>query len=152
MSAAAGERNANPAAATGRPMSAQTFVVTIHVPARPEYVPILRAACGQLAPLLDCTLEEVVDLWLAVDEATGFLLRNCVAVSRGAEQDDLSATFVITGPGLRITLSRTADVSVRPDDDDFGWAILTALVDSFTWGVRGSTVRVDIRKQHAGGR
>ncbi|GAA1987123.1 ATP-binding protein [Catenulispora subtropica] len=127
-------------------------VVTIRIPADPEYVSILRAACGQLAPRLGCTPAEIADLRLAVDEACGLLLRHCVRLRRGTDGDGLAATFVADGPALFITLSMEADAFVTPDAGEFGWTILTALVDGFTWHVDGSTVRVEIRKTQAAGR
>lgn len=127
-------------------------VIAVRVPLRPEYVGILRAACAQLAPLLGCGPAEIADLRLAVDEASGLLLRNCVWLGNGPEQDCLAATFTVEGPALNITLATEADASIAPDDGEFGWAILTALVDEFTWRVEGSTVRVEIRKLRADGR
>jgi serine/threonine-protein kinase RsbW len=127
-------------------------VVAIRVPLRPEYVGILRATCAQLAPLLGCGPLEVADLRLAVDEASGLLLRNCVWIGHGPDQGCLTATFAVEGSSLSITLATEAEVSIAPDDGEFGWAILTALVDEFTWRVEGSTVRVEIRKRRADGR
>lgn len=127
-------------------------VVAIQVPLRAEYVGILRATCAQLAPLLGCGPTEVADLRLAVDEASGLLLRNCVWIGRSPDHDCLAATFAVDGSGLHITLETEADASIAPDDGEFGWAILTALVDEFTWRVEGSTVRVEIRKLRAAGR
>lgn len=128
-------------------------VVVIAIPARPEYLALLRAACAHLAPALGCTLAETENLRLAVDEASGFLLRNCILpCDRGPEQEELSATFVVDGSALRIILELEAEVFVPPDGDEFGWAILTALVDDCSWCVEGATARVEIRKQRRGGR
>lgn len=74
-------------------------VVAILVPRRPEYIGIVRAACAQLAPLLGWGPGEIADLRLASDEACGLLVRKCITLDHGAGQDDLSATFVIDGPG-----------------------------------------------------
>jgi len=126
--------------------------VAIHVPARPEYIALLRAACGQLAPLLGCSAIEIADLRLAVDEATGFLLRNCITPSRPTEPEGLAATFIVDGAKLRVTLEMAADIFVPPDADDFGWAVLTALVDDLGWCIEGSNVRVEIGKQRADAR
>lgn len=126
-------------------------VVAIRVPLRAEYVGILRAACVQLGPLLGCGAAEIEDLRLAVDEASGLLLRNCVTADHDAEQETLAATFAIAGPGLHITLATEADASVAPDDGEFGWAVLSALVDEFSWRVEGSTVCVEIWKLHVDG-
>lgn len=136
-------------AASGGIASWPSAVVAVRVPLRPEYVGILRATCAQLAPLLGCGPVEVADLRLAVDEASGMLLRNCVWVDRGPERDCMAATFAVESSGLHITLAAEADASIAPDDSEFGWAILTALVDEFTWQVEGSTVRVEIRKRRA---
>jgi len=139
-------------APSGRIAPGPSPVVAIRVPLRAEYVGILRAACAQLAPLLGCGPPEVADLRLAVDEASGLLLRNCVWLGHGLDQDCLTATFAVEDSGLHITLTTEADASMAPDDGEFGWAILTALVDEFTWRVEGSTVRVEIRKRRADGR
>jgi len=128
-------------------LGSRRAVVAIHVPAHPEYVALLRAACGQLAPLLGCSVPETADLRLAVDEATGFLLRNCITPSRRAGGEGLAATFVVDGEGLRVTLAMEADVFVPPNGDEFGWAILTALVDDLAWCVEGSNVQVRIGKR-----
>lgn len=133
----------------GGSVSAQSVVVAIHVPMQPEYIGILRTTCAQLAPLLGCGPTEIADLQLAVDEASGLLLRNCITLGHGSGHDALSATFTVTSPGLHIALATEADASLAPDDGEFGWAILTALVDEFAWRVEGSTVRVEIRKLHA---
>lgn len=127
-------------------------VVTIRIPADPDYVPILRAACGQLAPRLGCTRTEATDLRLLVDEACGLLLRNCIRLPRGVEEDGLTAVFVVDGTTLRITVSMEADAVTTPDDDEFGWTILTALADAFAWRVDESAVSVEIVKRHADGR
>lgn len=138
--------------APGETESSQTDTVAIRIPADPEYVPILRAACSQLAPRLGCTLAETADLRLAVDEACGLLLRNCIRISRMSDDDGLRAVFVVDGGVLHLTLTMVADAFATPDDDEFGWTILAALVDDFSWRAVGSTVRVQIRKTHAAGR
>ncbi|NUP51871.1 MAG: anti-sigma regulatory factor, partial [Catenulispora sp.] len=127
-------------------------VVEIRIPADPEYVPLLRAACGHLAPRLGCTLAEISDLRLAVDEACGLLLRNCITLSREEGQDCLTATFTVDEQALRVTVGMHADAFAMPHDDEFGWTILTALVEGFAWRVEGATVQVEILKTHAAGR
>ncbi|MEY9908284.1 hypothetical protein ABIA35_004517 [Catenulispora sp. MAP12-49] len=137
-----------------RPGGSETgrTVVTIHIPARPEYIAVLRGACGQLAPRLGCSPAETADLQLVVDEACGFLLRNCLTAGDPDHDGGLAAAFVVEGPSLHITLEMQADVFISPDDDEFADAILTALVDHFAWHVEDSAVRVEIRKQRADGR
>jgi len=133
--------------------STPAAVVTIRIPADPDYVPILRAACGQLAPRLGCTRSETADLRLAVDEACGLLLRNCIRLRRGIEEEDgLTAVFVVDRTSLRVTVEMQADAATTPDADEFGWTILTALVDGFAWRVDETAVSVEIVKKHADGR
>ena len=135
------------------------IVTTIRIPALPEYVAVLRAACEQLAPRLGYTPEETADLGLAVDEACGFLLRNCIPGSGvaggpagGVEKDGgLVAAFVVEGQGLHIRVKMQADIFFSPDDDEFGLPILAALVDDFSWRVDDSAVRVELRKLRADG-
>ncbi|MFL6114317.1 MAG: ATP-binding protein [Catenulispora sp.] len=129
----------------------EAVVVAIRIPPDPDYVPILRAASAQLATKLDCTPTEIADLRLAVDEACGLLLRNSITLYRGsgAEGEGLSALFVVRGPILRITFSLAADAVATPETGEFGWTILTALVDGFTWRVEGSEVRVELTKRRA---
>jgi len=38
-----------------------------------------------------------------------------------------------------------------PRRDEFGWTVLTALIDAFTWRVEGP-VQVEILKEYAAGR
>ena len=138
-----------PPARTG----SERVVVVIAIPARPEYLTLLRVACAHVAPLLGCTLAETADLRLAVDEASGFLVRNCITPPAGdGKPDNLTAAFVVDGSTLHITLEREAEVFLPPDGEEFGWAILTALLDDCAWCVEGSTARVEIRKQRAEGR
>ncbi|MEY9935472.1 hypothetical protein ABH926_010154 [Catenulispora sp. GP43] len=151
MTPAVAMDHGSPQARPGEPESGRT-VVTIHIPAQPEYIAVLRAACGQLAPRLGCGSAETADLQLAVDEACGFLLRTCLTAGGDPEQDGgLAASFVVAGPSLHITVQTQADVFISPDDDEFAGPILTALVDDFAWHVEGSAVRVEIRKQRADG-
>lgn len=147
----AGPRDA-PTDGPGTTPTPTPATVTIRIPADPEYLPLLRAACGHLAPRLGCSLAEIADLRLAVDEACGLLLRNCLILNRGSADDGLTAVFVIDETALRITVGMPADAFATPDDDEFGWTILNALVDGFRWRVEGSTVQVEILKKNAAGR
>jgi serine/threonine-protein kinase RsbW len=140
------------------PRSARTIPATdadtvlIRVPPDPDYLPVIRSASAHVGTKLGCTLSEVSDLRLAVDEACGLLLRHTVRLPRAGADGDLECRFVLEGPSLRVLLSVPAHDTARPDDDEFGWTILTALVDDFVWRVEDSTVHVEILKRRAGGR
>lgn len=139
-----------------------TETVMIQVPADPDYLPVIRSASAHLATRLGCTLPEVADVRLAVDEAGGLLLRHTVRELRtadGAAADgaadapdgDLECRFVLDGSALQVVLSRQARDVATPRKDDFGWTILSALVDDIVWRVEGPAVRVEILKRRAGG-
>lgn len=131
---------------------AEAETVVIQVPADADYLPVIRSAAAHVATKLGCTLPEVADLRLAVDEACGLLLRHTVQERRQVGRaDDLESRFVLGRRGLRVVLSVRALDAVRPQDDDFGWTILSALVDDIVWRVDGPTAYVEILKLRASG-
>jgi len=130
---------------------AEPETVLVRVPADPDYLAVIRSASAHVATKLGLTLSEVADLRLAVDEASGLLLRNTVGDRRDPGAGDLECRFVLEPSVLRVVLSRQAQGVARPEDDDFGWTILTALVDDIIWRVDGSTVHVEIVKRRTAG-
>ncbi|WP_370378867.1 ATP-binding protein [Catenulispora sp. GAS73] len=126
--------------------------VLIRVPADPDYLAVIRSAAAHVATRFGLPLPEVADLRLAVDEACGLLLRHTVrdgpAVD-GAGVGDLECRFVLDASTLRVVLGRRARNSAPPQSDEFGWAILSALVDDIIWRTEGSTVQVEILKRRA---
>jgi hypothetical protein len=64
---------------------------------------------------------------------------------------DLVCRFVLDGTSLRVVLSRDARNTASPQDDEFGWTILSALVDDILWRVEGPTVHVEILKRRTAG-
>ncbi|WP_194916463.1 ATP-binding protein [Catenulispora rubra] len=132
--------------------------VLIQVPADADYVAVIRSAAAHVATRFGGTLSEVADLRLAVDEACGLLLRHTVRhivrhtardrpAAAGAGVGDLECRFVLDASTLRVVLGRQAWTSAPPQDDDFGWTILSALVDDIVWRAEGSTVQVEILKR-----
>jgi serine/threonine-protein kinase RsbW len=126
--------------------------VLIRVPPDAGYLAIVRSASAHIATKLGCTLSEVADLRLAVDEACNLLLRHTVRDWRADGTGDLECRFVLDGSGLRVVLDIQVLDAERPEDDGFGWTILSALVDDIVWHVEGSTVHVEIVKRHVAGR
>ena len=137
---------------------AEPETVLVRVPADPDYLAVVRSAGAHVATKFGCTLSEVADLRLAVDEAGGLLLRDTVGDRQGPGAGDLECRFVLADSVLRVVLSRqaqdVADIAgiARPEDDDFGWTILSALVDDILWRVDGPTVRVELVKRRPAGR
>ena len=130
----------------------ETEAVLIQVPADPDYLAVIRSAGAHVATKFGCTLPEISDLRLAVDEACGLLLRNTVRDRQADGAGDLHCRFVLGGPALRVVLSLRARDAVRPETDEFGWTILSALVDDIVWRVDGPIVHVEIVKRRADGR
>lgn len=132
--------------------AAAAETVLVRVPADPDYLAVVRSASAQVATKFGCTLPEVADLRLAVDEACGLLLRHAVPDPRGGGAGDLECRFVLDGPELRVTLGMPARDVARPEQDEFGWTILSALVDDIVWRVEDTTVCVEILKRRPAGR
>ncbi|MEZ0107634.1 serine/threonine-protein kinase RsbW [Catenulispora sp. EB89] len=120
--------------------------VVISVPADPDYLAVVRSACAQVGAKLSWGLAEVSDLRLAVDEACGLLLRHAVGARSDEEEANLRCRFAISPSSLRATVSLRAEGFASPDTQEFGWTIVTALVDDFTWNIDGATAHVEIVK------
>lgn len=129
-----------------------TETVLLRVPADPDYLAVIRSASAHVATKFGCTLPEVSDLRLAVDEAGGLLLRHTVPQRPAGGAADLECRFVLEPEVLRVFLSLQAQDVAEPADDDFGWTILSALVDDIRWRAEGPTVRVEILKRRSAGR
>jgi serine/threonine-protein kinase RsbW len=135
-----------------RTSSAAEAEVLIRVPPDVGYLTIIRSASAHVASKLGCTLAEVSDLRLAVDEACNLLLRHTVRDRRTDGAGDLECRFLLEGTGLRVLLGLQARIADRLEDDGFGWTILSALVDDIVWFVDGSMVNVEILKRRTAGR
>ena len=133
------------------PAGPEAETVVIQVPADADYLPIIRSASAHVATKLGCTLSEVADLRLAVDEACGLLLRHTVRDRQAGGAGDLVCRFILDVTALRAVLSRQARNAAPPQSDEFGWTILSALVDDILWRVDGPTVHVEILKRRAAG-
>src|SRR5438552_16182011 len=102
--------------------------VVVSVPARPEFMQLLRAAVGSIAARLDFTYEAIDDLRIAVDEACARIL------SVPGEPTTLS---------LRITPGETAvEVLAYTDGSGQNWppdrfdeSLTAKILDALTDGV-----------------
>ena len=148
------EAEAGPQARSAAQEQAQpeAETVLIRVPPDPDYLAVIRSASAHVATKYGCTLSEVADLRLAVDEACGLLLRYTVRDRQADGAGDLECRFVLGGPALRVLLGLRARDAARPEADEFGWTILSALVDDLLWRVDGERVQVEIVKRRAAGR
>jgi len=95
--------------------------VELRLPAESAYVAVLRMTTAGLAARLDFTLDDIEDLRMAVGEA-------CALVLEHADPGgDLYATFDLSDGSIRVAVSADSSTDDDPDEDSFGWQVLTAL-------------------------
>lgn len=122
-------------------------MVVITVPARAEFLHIVRTVVGSVAARHDLTIDAIEDLRIAVDEACAQLL-----VARGTA---VTVTLAAADGGLEATCSTDADVPVWPPDGvehSLASQVLQGLADSVAWerSAAGPSVRVGKRAVQAG--
>lgn len=130
-------------------LSPSVDVVRITVPARAEFLHVVRTVVGSVAARHDLTIDAIEDLRIAVDEACAQLL----AVRGGHVTVAISGT----AEGVETVCSTDADVAVWPPEGvqhSLATQVLQGLTDSVAWerSAAGPAVRVGKRSAGAGGR
>ncbi|SDJ31064.1 serine/threonine-protein kinase RsbW [Frankineae bacterium MT45] len=117
--------------------------VELTLPAKPEYVSVLRSLAATLAARCDLTVDEIDDLRIAVDEAVGLLLPHSTA------DTPLKSWFRMTPGGIEITTTVCAESGAEPDRVGFAWTVLEAVSDELGVEHHGEelTIRVTKRRQ-----
>jgi len=121
--------------------------VTVSVPARPDFIHVLRSVVGAVAARADFTFDAIDDLRLAVDEASAQLL------SFSAPATNLTLRITLTDEGgMDVVASTDADVtsgSWPPDgaERSLTWQVLSALADEAQFERDGSGPALRIRKR-----
>lgn len=122
--------------------------VTVSVPARPDFVRLLRAVVSSVGARLDMTYDRIDDLRIAVDEACAQLLATPAS----------TITMRVTPGDTRVGVLVCADAEVDagtwppPDvEDSLAWRILAGLADDvrFEMSDDGPAVRVDVEARPA---
>lgn len=103
-------------------------VVELEVPADPAYVVVVRTATAGLAARLDLTLDRIEDLRIAVDEACTLLIR------RPEHAGGAHITCLFSLEASALTCDLTGPDVELPEPSAYGWAVLSALVDSLESG------------------
>jgi serine/threonine-protein kinase RsbW len=101
--------------------------VTVSVPARPEFVHVLRSVIASVAARADLTYDQIDDLRLAVDEACAQLL-----TLRGTPGALLLRVRALEGGGLEIVASIDIEGVAWPPagaERTLTWQVLSALAD-----------------------
>ncbi len=106
--------------------------VELRLPAESAYVAVLRMTTAGLAARLDFTLEDIEDLRMAVGEACALVLEN--ADTGGA----LRAHFELRDGSIRVAVAADTSSKADPDEDSFGWQVLTALTSEVKTSREGS--------------
>jgi serine/threonine-protein kinase RsbW len=124
-------------------------VVHITVPARAEFLHVVRTVVGSVAARHDLTIDAIEDLRIAVDEACAQLL-----TVRGGH---VTVTIAGTEEGVETVCTTDADVAVWPPEGvqhSLATQVLQGLTDSVAWelSATGPAVRVGKRGAGAGGR
>jgi serine/threonine-protein kinase RsbW len=130
-------------------LSPSVDVVRITVPARAEFLHVVRTVVGSVAARHDLTIDAIEDLRIAVDEACAQLLT--------AHGDHVTVAIGGTGEGVETVCTTDADVEVWPPEGvqhSLATQVLQGLTDSVAWelSAAGPTVRVGKRGAGAGGR
>jgi serine/threonine-protein kinase RsbW len=119
--------------------------IVVTVPARPEFVRVLRAVARAVAARADFTYDRIEDLHLAVDEA-------CAAVlSFPGEASVLSMRLRPLGGSIEVMVHSDAEVEARgwppPEvEESLPWRVLAGLADEASFVVDGGpAVRVAFR-------
>jgi serine/threonine-protein kinase RsbW len=119
--------------------------VLVRVPADKDFVVLIRSAVGHLGAKLGCTVAEITDLRLAVNEACALLLG--APRTGGFSEGDVLECRIAVGPAsLGITVVGPAGTMAGPEPGDFGWNILAALVDELSWSVEYDETRIELVK------
>jgi serine/threonine-protein kinase RsbW len=119
--------------------------VEIAVPARAEFLHVVRTVVGSVAARHDLTIDAIEDLRIAVDEACAQLLS-----ARGAR---VVVTISGTGDGVETVCSTDADVAVWPPagvQHSLATQVLQGLTDSVAWELTAAGPTVRVGKRGAG--
>ena len=105
--------------------------VELRLPAESAYVAVLRMTTAGLAARLDFTLDDIEDLRMAVGEACALVLENA------DPGGDLHANFDISDGSIRVSVSADSSRDSDPDQESFGWQVLTALTSDVLTSSQG---------------
>lgn len=119
--------------------SPHTDVVTVTVPARAEFLHVVRTVVGSVAARRDLTIDAIEDLRIAVDEACAQLL--------SAHGSTLNVDVVSLPAGVEAVCRTDATIDPWPPDgiqQSLASQVLQGLADEVTWeqSEEGSSIRV----------
>lgn len=101
--------------------------VRLTVPAKPDYVVLVRLALSAVCRLTPLQPEDVADLKLAVTEAASELVHD-------SSQGQLVCAFALHDDRLVLEVGGPAHPHVSPEEQELGRAIIAATVDECEYG------------------
>jgi serine/threonine-protein kinase RsbW len=115
--------------------------VTVTIPARPDFVRLLRAVIASVAARLDLTYDRIDDLRMVVDEASAQVLHLPAQ----------TLTMRVT-PGDRMVILVESDASPNGAwpppglEESLAWRVLSGLADDVRFEIteRGPVVRIEM--------
>jgi serine/threonine-protein kinase RsbW len=121
--------------------------VELTIPARPEFLSLVRLSVGAAASRLDMTIDEIDDLQLAVEEL-------CIALFTSSDHEVSRLTTTITADHEVVeVVCRLDGATTTPVigavllPDSLSRKILDALVDEHTLGADGGAPTASLRKR-----
>lgn len=106
----------------------QQAPVDLRLPADQHYLPVVRAVATRVAMVADCSVDDVSDFALAVDEVCASLLP-CAQPGTA-----LSCRFDINDDRACVEVTVVAQNGTLPPEDSLGMQILATLADSVHTG------------------
>lgn len=100
--------------------------IRVSLPAKPEFLHILRSVVASAAASADFTFDAIDDLRLVVDEACGQVL----SLSEGATLLQVDIGFADSSLELTVATDGTPAERSETVQDSMAWMILSALSDS----------------------
>lgn len=100
--------------------------ISVTVPARPDFLHVVRSVTASVAARLDLGYDDIEDLRIAVDEASAQLL------SDGGDASFLSLTITPSDDRLEVVVCTDGDVREWPPtgiEERLIWQVLSALTD-----------------------
>src|SRR2546421_12935202 len=115
--------------------SAGDRIVTLTIPAKPDYVVLARLALSAVCRLAPLELEAAADLKLAITEAASFLMGgDRRAAARGdGEAPEMSFKFDLRDDEIVVEVSGAEQPTVSEEERELSRAIIGATADDCTY-------------------
>ena len=113
--------------------------IHLTIPAGAEHVALARSTAATAAAHADLTLDQIEDVRLAVDEAVSQLLAGAPPAS------SIACEFVYSDGSLDVRIAGPTATGAMPDQDSFGWTVLTALTHSASAEESDGVVTISLR-------